>query len=261
MNTIRNYLDNMFLGLPQTEDVARAKKELLAMMEDKYNELKNEGKTENEAIGIVISEFGNLDELGDTLGIKQVIENKTDIHLVTYEEAKNYIEESRAAAPKTALGVLLCIISPVTLLLLIGLKELGVVGVKEELLIAAGLVILICLVATGVLHFIRYTSKLEKYEYLKFNVFELDYKAEEMVQNIQKQDEPTYKAAVSISVVCYILSALPVIVTPLVSEIDGLSVIAVTITLIIVALSTYNLINKSSYYEPCNVLLQQVIIL
>lgn len=257
MNTIRNYLDNMFLGLPQTEDVARAKKELLAMMEDKYNELKNEGKTENEAIGIVISEFGNLDELGDTLGIKQVIENKTDIPLVTYEEAKNYIEESRAAAPKTALGVLLCIISPVTLLLLIGLKELGVVGVKEELLIAAGLVVLICLVATGVLHFISYTSKLEKYEYLKFNVFELDYKAEEMVRNIQKQDEPTYKAAVSISVVCYILSALPVIVTPLVSEIDGLSVIAVTITLIIVALSTYNLINKSSYYEPCNVLLQQ----
>ncbi|WP_019227628.1 permease prefix domain 1-containing protein [Sedimentibacter sp. B4] len=257
MNAIRNYLDNMFLGLPQTEDVARAKKELLAMMEDKYNELKNEGKTENEAIGIVISEFGNLDELGDTLGIKQVIENKTDITLVTYEEAKNYIEESRAAAPKTALGVLLCIISPVTLLFLIGLKELGVVGVKEELLIAAGLVVLICLVATGVLHFIRYTSKLEKYEYLKFNVFELDYKAEEMVRNIQKQDEPTYKAAVSISVVCYILSALPVIVTPLVSEIDGLSVIAVTITLLIVALSTYNLINKSSYYEPCNVLLQQ----
>lgn len=257
MNTIRNYLDNMFLGLPQTEDVARAKKELLAMMEDKYNELKNDGKTENEAIGIVISEFGNLDELGDTLGIKQVIEGKTDIALVTYEEAKDYIEESRATAPKTALGVLLCIISPITLLLLIGLRELNAVDVKEELLIAAGLVVLICLVAIGVLHFIRYTSKLEKYEYLKFKIFELDYKAEEMVRNVQKQDEPTYKSAVSISVVCYILSALPVIVTPLVTEIDGLSVIAVTITLIIVALSTYNIINKSSSYDACNVLLQQ----
>ncbi len=257
MNTIRNYLDNMFLGLPQTEDVARAKKELLAMMEDKYNELKNDGKTENEAIGIVISEFGNLDELGDTLGIKQVIESKTDIPLVTYEEAKEYIEESKSAAPKTALGVLLCIISPITLLFLIGLKELGVVDVKEELLIAVGLVVLICLVATGVLHFIRYTSKLEKYEYLKFDVFELDYKAEEMVRNVQKQDEQPYKSAVSISVVFYILSALPVIVTPLVTENGGLSVIAVTVTLIIVALSTYNIINKSSSYDACNVLLQQ----
>jgi hypothetical protein len=62
MNTIRNYLDNMFLGLPDTEEVIRAKKELLTMMEDKYNELKDSGKAENEAIGIVISEFGNLDE-------------------------------------------------------------------------------------------------------------------------------------------------------------------------------------------------------
>jgi len=257
MNTIRNYLDNMFLGLPQTEDVNRAKKELLAMMEDKYNELKDSGKTENEAIGIVISEFGNLDELGDTLGIKQVIANKTDIPLVSYEEAKNYIEDSKATAPKTAFGVLLCIISPITLLILIGLRELNYVNVKEDLLIAAGLVVLICLVATGVSYFIRFSSKLEKYDNLKVNLFELDYETEQMVRKIQKQEEQTYKSAVSISVVCYILSALPIIITPLISEVEGFSVISVVITLIIVALSTYNIINKSGSNEACNVLLQE----
>lgn len=100
MNTIRNYLDNMFLGLPDTEDVRRAKKELLAMMEDKYNELKNNGKTENEAIGIVISEFGNLDELADALGIRQAFDNKSDINFVTYEEAEKYLEDSKNIAPK-----------------------------------------------------------------------------------------------------------------------------------------------------------------
>lgn len=257
MNTIRNYIDNMFLGLPQTDDVIRAKNELLAMMEDKYNELKNSGKTENEAIGIVISEFGNLDELGDTLGIKQALENKTAIPSIPYEEAKNYIEDSRATAPKTALGVFLCIISPITLLLLIGLRELNFVNVKEELLIAAGLVVLISLVATGVSYFIRFSSKLERYDYLKFDLFELDYKTEQMVRSIQKQDEQPYKSAVSISVVCYILSALPIIITPLIFEVEGWSVISVVVTLIIVALSTFNIINKSGAYEACNVLLQQ----
>lgn len=257
MNTIRNYLDNMFLGLPQTNDVMRAKKELLAMMEDKYSELINNGKTDNEAIGIVISEFGNLDELGDTLGIKQALENKTDITLIPYEEAKNYIEDSRATAPKTALGVFLCIISPIMLLLLIGLREINLVNVKEELLLAGGLVVLISLVATGVSYFIRFSSKLEKYDYLKFNLFELDYKTEQMVRSIQKQDEQSYKSAVSISVVCYILSALPIIIIPLVSEVEGWSVISVVFTLIIVALSTYNIINKNGAYEACNVLLQQ----
>ena len=257
MNTIRNYLDNMFLGLQQTDDVIKAKMELLAMMEDKYNELKNSGKTENEAVGIVISEFGNLDELGDTLGIRQLIENKTKVPLVTYEEAKNYIEDSRAIAPKTAFGVLLCIISPITMLLLIGLKELNIIKAKEDLLIAVGLVVLISLVATAVSYFIRFSSKLEKYDYLKTDSFELDYETEQMVKNVQKEDEPPYKSAIAVSVVFYILSALPVVITPLVTEVDGLGVLSVTIALIVVALATYNIIIKSAANDACNVLLQQ----
>ena len=176
MNIIKNYLDNMFLGLPETEDVNRAKKELLAMMEDKYNELKNSGKTENESIGIVISEFGNLYELAETLGIKEALENKPDINHVSYEEAENYIEDSRNISPKTALGVFLCIMSPTILLLLLGLNESGFIQIKEERLVAAGLAALIALVAAGVSYFIRYSSKLEKYEYLEKNVFELDYR-------------------------------------------------------------------------------------
>lgn len=257
MNIIRNYLENMFLVLPQTEDVTRAKKELLAMMEDKYNELKDSGKTENEAIGIVISEFGNLDELGDTLGIKQALENKTDIHVVSYEEARNYLEESRVISPKTAFGVFLCIISPITLLLLLGLSELNLVNIKEELLVAVGLVVLISLVATGVSYFLRFSSRLEKYEGLKQDLFELDYRTEQMVRSIKDEDEQSYKSAVSISVVCYILSALPIIITPLVFEIEGLSIISVVVTILIVAFSTYNIISKSAINAACNVLLQE----
>ena len=257
MNTIRNYLENMFLGLPDTEEVARAKRELSAMMEDKYNELKNSGKTENEAVGIVISEFGNLDELSETLGIKRIMENKSDIPVISYEEAQNYIEDSRAIAPKTAFGVLLCILSPAALLLLIGLSELNLVDVKEDLLIAAGLVLLIGLVATGVSYFLRFSSKLEKYEYLQSSIFELDYKTEQMVRIAQQRDEEIYKPAINVSVILYILSALPIVITPLVFDIDGLSVISVVITLIIVAFSTYNIISKIGSSEACNVLLQE----
>lgn len=257
MNTIRNYLDNMFLGLQQTEDVARAKKELLAMMEDKYNELKNSGRTENEAIGIVISEFGNLDELSDTLGIRQIVENKMAAKVISYEEAKNYIEASRNVTPKTALGVFLCIMSPTILLLLIGLGEVNVVNIKEELLIAAGLAALIGLVAVGVSFFIRFSSRMDKYDDLKQDIFELDYSAEQMVRNIQEQEEQPYKSALNISVVLYILSVLPILTVSLIFENGGWSVVSVVITLIIVACSTYNLIYKSGTYSACSVLLQE----
>ena len=69
MEAIRNYLETMFLNLPNTPEVYKAKNELWQMMEDKYTELKNEGKSENEAVGTVIAEFGNLDELAEDLGI------------------------------------------------------------------------------------------------------------------------------------------------------------------------------------------------
>ena len=44
------------------------------MMEDKYNELIAEGVSENTAVGTVISEFGNLDELAEDLGLTKEVE-------------------------------------------------------------------------------------------------------------------------------------------------------------------------------------------
>ena len=48
MDAIKNYLETMFLNLPNTPEVQKAKYELEQMMEDKYNELIANGKTENE---------------------------------------------------------------------------------------------------------------------------------------------------------------------------------------------------------------------
>ena len=76
MDTIREYIESMFRNLPQTGKVLKAKQELLSMMEDKYEELKNEGKSENEAVGTVIREFGNLEELATELGIDEEINEK-----------------------------------------------------------------------------------------------------------------------------------------------------------------------------------------
>lgn len=70
MEVIRNYIETMFLKLPDTPEVNRAKSELLQMMEDKYTQLLADGVSENEAVGTVISEFGNIDELKKDLGLE-----------------------------------------------------------------------------------------------------------------------------------------------------------------------------------------------
>ena len=108
MNAIKNYLDNMFRNLPNTEEVRRAKAELLEMMEDKYEELIKEGKTENEAVGIVISEFGNLDELAETLGITEAVKENPDEDkpMLSMDRVKDYLTMNNQRSILAPLGIL-----------------------------------------------------------------------------------------------------------------------------------------------------------
>jgi hypothetical protein len=78
MEAIKSYLNNMFKNMSSTQEVVRAKEELPQMMEDKYTELRQQGKTENEAVGAVISEFGNLEELAPQLGIASQVTASLD---------------------------------------------------------------------------------------------------------------------------------------------------------------------------------------
>ncbi len=89
MEIIRNYLDSMFANLPNNPAVIKAKDELWQIMEDKYNELMSEGKSENEAVGTIISEFGNLSELAEALGLEDEIKESIEDLAGQTDEAGN----------------------------------------------------------------------------------------------------------------------------------------------------------------------------
>ena len=74
MDVIIAYLETMFSPYPPSPRLDEAKAELRAMMEDAYSSLISEGKSHNEAVGQVITDFGNLHELAPVLGIAQDIQ-------------------------------------------------------------------------------------------------------------------------------------------------------------------------------------------
>lgn len=61
MEAIRNYLDGLFIKMPDTKEIREAKASMEREMEARYRELKEQGKTESEAIGMVFSEYASLD--------------------------------------------------------------------------------------------------------------------------------------------------------------------------------------------------------
>lgn len=209
METIRNYLETMFAKLPSTLEVQKAKDELWQMMEDKYTELIGDGKSENEAVGIVISEFGNLDELAEELGIRNIViqENKgadNGIRSVALAEVKDYLHDKTRSGYAIALGVFLCIISCCGYLLDLGgnWRTRGVLAISFMFLSIAA--------AVGL--FLYSGFAMGKWKFLKEQACTIDFATAEYVHNQRESFRVTHAMMITIGVILCILSVLPVVV-------------------------------------------------
>ncbi len=222
METIRNYLETMVARLPITFEVQKAKNELGQMMEDKYTELIKDGKTENEAVGIVISEFGNLDELAEELGISSFViqgnqKAAAGIRSVTLAEVKDYLHDRTRAAYTVALGVLLCIISCCGYLLGVSWNWRGAVY-------ATCFMFLMIAAAIGLFMFSGFV--MGKWKFLKQKGCSVDFATAEYVHNRRESFRVTFAMMITIGVILCILSVLPVvIITSLFSWRSGLGVV------------------------------------
>jgi hypothetical protein len=70
MDEIKEYVNRMFTGLPKSKAVLDMKRNILGSMQEHYEDLISQGKSKNEALGAVISQFGNIDEIKKELGIE-----------------------------------------------------------------------------------------------------------------------------------------------------------------------------------------------
>ncbi|SDM46518.1 permease prefix domain 1-containing protein [Lachnospira pectinoschiza] len=209
METIKSYLDAMFGNLPNTNEVKKAKAELLEMMEDKYNELKAEGKTDNEAVGTVISEFGNLDELASELGLEKEVEETKEreenskARFLTKEEVKGYLSTRAKSALFVALGVFLCITSIIPPIL----SNVDF-GVRSN----ANVAFMFVFVAVAVALFIISAMKSSKWSYIKDEPCKIDMLTTDYVKERKRNFELTNTICTSVGVMCFILSVVPAIV-------------------------------------------------
>lgn len=197
MEIIRNYLETMFHNLPNTEEVQKAKRELWQMMEDKYAELKSEGKAENEAVGTVIAEFGNLDEIADDLGIGKVVSDiePEEKRAVTMQEAMDFIGYKTKWGFLVGLGVLLCIVSPCG----------AVMGYD-----IAGIAFLFAAVAVAVGIFIA-SSVMNRWEFLKNEPCIIDFDTARYVHHERESYRGMHAILNAVGVILCIVSVTPVI--------------------------------------------------
>lgn len=279
MEVILSYLENMFLNMPHTPEVLRAKEELASMMEDKYNELLAEGRKENEAVGIVISEFGDLEELKEELGLGKSGEStaagygeSTDYgaaenyggnaayeppaRMVSRQEAEEYIALSKKTSKWIAIGVLLCIWCPIPLIFFGGVDSY-VRQMSDLSIVIVGLIPLFVMIGIAVAIFIYNGMKMEKFDYLEKERIQIDSSLEEELSQMAEQEKVSSTKKTIIGILMCIFSVIPLLIMGSLPTDTVLQVMALLFLLLVVGIAVALMIVGGTKMKCIKVLRQE----
>ncbi|KPU42991.1 HTH-type transcriptional regulator ImmR [Oxobacter pfennigii] len=169
---------------------------------------------------------------------------------VSLQEMNDFLRNKAIHGRQVALGVMLCILSPVLLILLSTVSEVGV-AVTERAASGIGIVTLLLMVSGAVAIFIISSAKMKRFEYLQNSNFELEYGLLGIVKEKRAAFETTYVRNMAIGVVLCILCVIPLVVAGIFEASSMTLSFFVALLLAIVSVAVYLLITagtiKGSY--------------
>ena len=188
---------------------------------------------------------------------ESAVESDSSLHRVDMETASAFLAFRRNWAPRIALAVFLCIISPVALIMLGAFSEYGVLSISENAAGGIGMVILLLLVAGAVSIFIMYGMKNQPFEFLEKENIDTAYGVTGMVREYKDRCAAVCSTQIVLGVVLCILSVLPLFGALCVTENDLVIILCVCLLLVIVAVGVVFLILAGMNRGAANMLLQE----
>ncbi|MBQ4093950.1 MAG: helix-turn-helix transcriptional regulator [Oscillospiraceae bacterium] len=176
--------------------------------------------------------------------------------LLSLQQASEYLALRDAAAGRIALGILLCILSPVMLILLGAAAEYCLFGITENVAGAAGLITLFCMVAAAVVLLCREGMRHSPWEFLETAVFRCEYGVEGMVRRHMQQLQPQHERYTLAGVVLCVLAPIFLFVGLLFND-EFILIALLCCMLVCAGAGVYLLVAAGVRKEACERLLQQ----
>lgn len=190
--------------------------------------------------------------------IVEVRAEEEKIQMISMETANVYLSLLQNTSSKIALGVLLCILSPIMLIGLTGWSdhETGAF-LSGEAAVSIGMTVLLLMVAVAVAIFIIYGRKMETYDFLEKEPIELAYGVKGLVEKEKFRYESTHSRKLVLGIVLCILSAVPIMVLAISDKNGRLAILGVNLCLILVAIGVYLLVSTGIIYGGFQRLLEE----
>lgn len=168
----------------------------------------------------------------DTEALQCPAADSRSVKTLSIESCREFLLATKRCSRNIAIGVFMCICSPIALIILAGLYEIKGV-VSQGLAVGVGTTILLMLVAGAVTLFILNGSRLERYKLIKEGDFELSYGVEGILKAERDAFEPRFTTSLAISVALFILSVCPLmIVSSVVGEEESMVFLLLTALLL-----------------------------
>ena len=174
---------------------------------------------------------------------------------VTMAQAEDYLTKAQANAPQMALATALCIVSPIPLLALGTVSELGLLGLNDNLAGGLGMITLVVLVAVAVVLFMQCGAAVREYEFLEKEPIETEHGVTTLVRERRAVFAPEYDRANRIGAALCILAAVPLFAAVMVG-VSFLMSMSICLLLVLVACGVYAFVRVGTVQDAMDRLLE-----
>ena len=131
---------------------------------------------------------------------------------VSMEEANAFLEHNEKAASRISTGVMMCILSPVILILLAGLAEAGKISMNETVAEMGGTMIVLVMVAAAVAMFLMTGMRGKQYDYLENIDIDTAYGVSGMAKERRAQYAEKHSRLLIVGIMLCIVAAIPMLI-------------------------------------------------
>ena len=197
MDILKNYLEAMLQDFPKTKETLDLQENIWESMQNKYDDLITNGKSKHEAVGMVIAQFGDINELKEAYGIiaNETNHSSKNIEYLPAEKLDIYISFIDKYSHMVALGVFMIIISVLGSILAQGL----------------GVAIMLTLIAASVAIFVTFGFQLQDYSDIEKGLYHLNDVDIIRIKENYNDFKPKYRFAIVAGIVLCIFSVISII--------------------------------------------------
>ena len=158
----------------------------------------------------------SFEEERETAGYDSGMADENDMEkprLFSMEEASAFLDNRSEAAARISIGVMMCILSPVLLLILTALQEAGHLSLTEDQAAGTGLLLLLSLIGGAVALFVVTGLKGQRFDFLEKELIDTAYGVDGMVKERRERFRPAYIQQLTVGIVLCVMSVVPVCVS------------------------------------------------